>query len=189
MGLVRPTCLKQTSDLSWAGLLLLWRMGVGRTFSKRWPIVMKFHFTNSKLRGKRFFSSSKTLTGKYQILKSRGPWCRFPPPTHMWMGLYELVRYELGLFWTGLLWTFFFYERVLYFEWPVKNRCILNGHRKKTRKKWIGKKSTRQQKQRYEMASKWLLSQKICPGSLSNAITICGKNNKTGACSNNSTTV
>ena len=135
MGLVRPTCLKQTSDLSWAGLLLLWRMGVGRTFSKRWPIVMKFHFTNSKLRGKRFFSSSKTLTGKYQILKSRGPWCRFPPPTHMWMGLYELVRYELGLFWTGLLWTFFFYERVLYFEWPVKNRCILNGHRKKKRGK------------------------------------------------------
>jgi len=67
-------------------------MGVGRIFSRGvysgffqmvtkiffqgWPTVMKFHFTNSKLREE--LLSTKTLKGKYQISKSREDW----PPCH-----------------------------------------------------------------------------------------------------------
>jgi len=67
-------------------------MGVGRIFSRGvysgffqmvtkiffqgWPTVMKFHFTNSKLREK--LLSTKTLKGKYQISISREDW----PPCH-----------------------------------------------------------------------------------------------------------
>ena len=46
------------------------------SFQREGPAVVKFHFTNSKLREKHF--STKKLTGKYQILKPSLP--RYPTP-------------------------------------------------------------------------------------------------------------
>jgi len=51
-------------------------MGVARNFS-RGANGGKISFTSSKLREKQF--STKKLTGKYQILKSRGAWQPCPP--------------------------------------------------------------------------------------------------------------
>ena len=67
-----------TTSRSWVSEgFFLWRVN-GGFFPGGGQTAVKFHFTNSKLRENYF--STKKLTGKYQISKSRGSKALFAPP-------------------------------------------------------------------------------------------------------------